>query len=92
MIFNDCSKAETEKKQPEEEREKTPQEIIDTMLEGEFDKLLKEEPETQPEALESEAETEAISTSTNVSMVKLYSEAFQNIVAKPEPHWRLVLV
>ena len=47
---------------------------------------LKEEPETQREALESEADTEAISTSINVRMVKLYSEAFQNIVAKPEPH------
>ena len=56
-MFNDCSKAETEKKQPEEERGKTPQEIYDTMLrsellkvlQAEIDQLQKENFETQPE-------------------------------------------
>ena len=58
MIFNDCSKAETEKKQPEEEREKTPPlDLNDTMLSpeldkvlgGEIDKLQKEYFGTEPE-------------------------------------------
>ena len=57
MICNDCSKAETEKKQPEEEREKTPQEIYDTLLsplldqvmKGEIEKLQKEYFGTEPE-------------------------------------------
>ena len=43
MIFNDCSKAETEKKQPEEEPEKTPQEIYDTLLSPLLDQVMKEE-------------------------------------------------
>ena len=68
MIFNDCSKAETKKKPPEEERELTPQEIYDTMLRPELDKVhewldkvhewLRENFETQPQAMENDAETE----------------------------------
>ena len=51
MMFNDCSKAETEKKPPEELSELTYQELYDTMLrqkeiikvlQGESDKLQKE--------------------------------------------------
>ena len=70
MIFNDCSKAETEKKQPEEEREKTPQEIYDTMLSPELDKVLRGEIEklqkeyfgTEPEeGQEEEHETQPLS-------------------------------
>ena len=70
MIFNDCSKAETEKKQPEEERGKTPQENYDTMLrsellkvlQAEIDQLQKENFETQPEeGQEEEHETQPLS-------------------------------
>ena len=44
MVFNDCSKAETKKTPPEEERELTPQEIYDTMLRPGLEHF-----ETQPE-------------------------------------------
>ena len=58
MIFNDCSKAETEKKQPEEERGTTPpldlnvtmlSPELDKVLGGEIDKLQKEYFGTEPE-------------------------------------------
>ena len=67
-FFNDCSKAETEKKQPEEERGKTPQENYDTrsellkVLQAEIDQLQKENFETQPEeGQEEEHETQPLS-------------------------------
>ena len=71
MMFNDCSKAETKKKPPEEVSELTYQELYDTMLrqkeiikvlQGEIDKLQKEYFGTEPEeGQEEEQDTQPLS-------------------------------
>ena len=65
MIFNDCSKAETEKKQPEEERDTMPSPELspklDKVLPGDIEKLQKEYFETVPEeGQEEEQETQQL--------------------------------
>ena len=68
-------------------------EDLEKQPEEEIEKKLEKEPEIQPEALESEAETEKKleeeqDTQHEVSfhdeMAKLFSEAYEKIVAKPE--------